>query len=458
MKTINKFIYSFLIAGLIAFTSCNTSDLDPSLEQDKDVEGSITKAEDLEGILKGTYNRMTASNYYGRDFIIHNEVRTDNTFANGNSGRFQTPASFSYIPSNNPGIWTQAYRVIASANIIIGVDVTSLSGNDDDIEYAKHIQGQAYAIRALAHFDLLRNYGQQHVGGNLGVPYVTEFKGDDLFPARNTVDEVKNSVLEDLNTAFNMMNDDNFDSSKEFMSRYTAKAIESKVAIYFGEWATAIAAAEAVINSGLYSIVPAGGYVASFAQDGSSNSIFELAFSDVDNLGGNSLGFIYKGDTYGDIEVLSNVNNLYEAGDVRADILGLELGKLRNLGKYPELNGYDNVPIIRYEEVILNYAEALFETGGDALTEINKITSNRGASAYTSLTKADILNERRKELIFEGFRYDDLLRTGQGIEKTEIQQNIMQSIPYGDFRLAMPIPQVEMDANSNMSQNEQYGS
>jgi len=127
---------------------------------------------------------------------------------------------------------------------------------------------------------------------------------------------------------------------------------------------------------------------------------------------------------------------------------------LRNLGKFPDNQGYDNVSIIRYEEVILNYAEALFETSGDALTEINKITSKRGASAYTApLTKDDILNERRKELIFEGFRYDDLLRTGQDIEKTSLQQNFLATIPYGDPRLAWPIPQSEMDANSNMVQN-----
>ncbi|CAM1356636.1 RagB/SusD family nutrient uptake outer membrane protein [Tenacibaculum ascidiaceicola] len=453
MKNLNKILYTFSFVFLVFLSSCGTEDLDPTLAQDKDLTGNINTVNDLQGIMFGAYDQMTQSNYYGRDFIINNEVRTDNTFANGNSGRFLTQGAFGYLPSTSDGVWTPAYAVIASANIVIGTDITSLSGDKD---FAKHLQGEAYAIRALAHFDLLRNYGQQHTGGTLGVPYIKEFSSEATSPSRNTIEEVKSFIIEDLQTAFNMMQNNYFDSSKQTVSKFTAKALESKVAIYFGMWEEAKAAAKAVIDSGVYSIIPASNYVASFASDGSQNSIFELAFSNVDNLAGNSLGFMYKGDTYGDIQVLPEVENIYTAGDVRADILGYEGSKLRNLGKYPELNGYDNVAIIRFEEVILNYAEALFETGGDALTELNKITSNRNADPYTTVTKEDILNERRKELIFEGFRYDDLLRTGKGIEKISILQNIEATIPYGDHKLAMPIPIDEMDANSNMVQNTGY--
>lgn len=453
MKTFNKLFLGMFLVGSIAFTGCTTSDLDPTLEQDKDIDGSINTDQDMEGILKGAYNRMTSSVYYGRDYIINNEVRTDNTFANGNSGRFSTEAAFLYTADNNPGIWSQAYSVIATANILIGTDLENIEG---DQGYAKHVQGQAYAIRALAHFDLLKQYGEQTTGGTLGVPIITEFKSSNTTPARNSVEEVKAAIFSDLNTAFTLMGDAYFDSSKEFMSRYTAKAIESRVAIYFGMWNEAKSAAEAVIDSGLYQVIAGDQFVASYAADGSSNSIFELAYSTTDNLGGNSLGFIYKGDTYGDIEVLPNVEDLYSDGDVRLGILGLELGKLRNLGKYPDLNGWDNVMLCRYEEVILNYAEALFETGGDAASALNMIASKRGIANYTSVTKEDILNERRRELIFEGFRYDDLMRTNSGVEKVDFEQNISESIPAGDFRLAMPIPIVELDANANMVQNRGY--
>ena len=265
--------------------------------------------------------------------------------------------------------------------------------------------------------------------------------------------------MDDLTMAFSLMSDSYYDSSKEFISKYAAKAIESRVAIYFGDWPTAKLASEAVIGSGLYSIIPAADYVASFNQNSSSNSIFELAFNLADNQGNNSLGTIYKlGATgsYGDVQVIDETLDIFESGDVRADILGYEGLMLRNLYKYPDLNGVNNVNLIRYEEVVLNYAEALLEGGGDALTQVNKLRLQRGVAALTSVSKDDILDERRKELMFEGFRYDDLLRTGQDITKFSLQQNIAATIPYGDDRMAYPIPAGEMNANSNMVQNDGY--
>lgn len=443
-----------LIALFVAVNACSTSDLDPATEQNKPVEGGITSVDNLYGILKGTYSRFTGSGYYGRDYIINNEVRCDNCFSNGNSGRFSTQAGFKY-DANTGFFWDDAYRAIASANIVIGVDPEVLTG---DVDYAKHMQGQAYALRALAHFDLVKQYGQQHVGGTLGVPYVKDFKGEDLFPARNTVEEVKTFLMDDLNMAFSLLNE-TYDGSSEFITKYAAKALQSRVAVYFEMWPEAISAAQAVISSGNYSIIPEGGFVSSFASDGGVNSILEFAFSSTDNAGINGLAYIYRttgGGSYGDIQVLDGVDNLYEVGDVRGDILGYEGVMLRNIGKYPDNQGYDNVIVIRYEEVILNLAEALLETSGDALTEINKITSNRGASAYTAVTKDDILNERRKEFMFEGQRFEDLVRMGKDIVKTSIQQNFAATIPYGDQILAWPIPQDEMDANSNMVQNTGY--
>ena len=446
----------FTLCAFIGLSSCNNDDLEPTLAQSKSVEGSITSVEDLYGIIKGAYTEMTASGWYGRDFIVNNEVRSDNCFSNGNSGRFTTQASFAYLP-NNGFMFDDAYQAIAVANIVIGANVGSLSG---DAAYGAHLQGQAYAIRALAHFDALKQYGQQHVGGTLGIPYVKEFKGSDLFPSRDPIASNIADIYADLDTAFGLMDDAYFDASKEFMSKYTAKALESRVAIYFGDFPRAKTACEAVINSGLYSIIPSGSFVGSWASKGNSNSIFELAYSTTDNVGINGLAYIYRttgGGSYGDVQVIDGVDTIFEAGDERGGILGYEGVMLRNIGKYPDNQGTDNVVVIRYEEIILNYAEAMFETSGDALTQLNLIATTRGATPYATVTKENILNERRKELMFEGFRFDDLVRTGQDIEKTSLQQNFLATIPYGDFRLAWPIPQGEMDANSNMVQNPGYG-
>lgn len=459
-NSFRKYFYTFFLAFIAVLGSCSTNDLDPSLEQNKEGSEALKTSADIEGIIKGAYNRMTSFEYYGRDYIVTNEVRTPNTWANGRSGRFTTESGFAYN-ANSLYIWDNAYAVIASANIVIGANIENLDDVTTGGAYARHLQGQAYAMRALAHFDLLKTFGQKHVGGNLGIPYITEFKGDNEIPARATVAENEASILQDIKTAFDLMSEDFNDPSREFISKYTAKALESRFAIWFEMWTVARDAAKAVFDANIYSIVPANQYVASFAIDSPVNSLFELAFDDTDNEGINGLEYIYRGPTYGDISVAPNAyDNLYGEGDVRADILGTETvgsnERLRNIGKYPERSS--NVTIIRYEEVILNYAEALFELGETqtALIWLNMIPENRNAEQYSEVTKENILEERRKEFIFEGHYYWDLQRMGYDIVEVDTEQNINETIPYGDPRRIHPIPNAELDANSNMEQNPGY--
>ena len=461
-KIINSIAFTLLMTTFVFLGSCTTEDLNPSLEQNKEGSEAIITSADLEGILKGAYNRMTSFEYYGRDYIVTNEVRTPNTWANGRSGRFTTEAEFAYNP-NGAYIWDNAYAVIASANIIINADIESLEDFASNGDYAKHLQGQAYAIRALAHFDLVKVYGQQHVdgGSGLGVPYILEFKGGDGIPPRGTIEENRSQLFIDTKNAFEYMSDDFFDSSKEFISKYTAKALDSRMAVWFEMWDVARDASMEVINSNLYSIISADQYVSSFATGGAQNSIFELAYDSTDNEGINGLEYIYRGSSYGDISVTPNAfNNLFSPGDVRTGILGTEqVGsnlRLRNLGKYPERSS--NVTLFRYEEVILNLAEAQMHLNAPALalSYLNMIPENRNADTYSEATIANILEERRKEFLFEGFYFWDLQRLGMDILEIDSEQNINQTIPYGDFRRIHPIPRAELDANSNIVQNPGY--
>jgi hypothetical protein len=82
---------------------------------------------------------------------------------------------------------------------------------------------------------------------------------------------------------------------KQYPSKYTAKAIASRLAIYFGNWSDAISSAKEDIDYGKYTIASSDTFVGNFKKDSSPNSIFELANSYVYNQGGNSLGFIFKG-------------------------------------------------------------------------------------------------------------------------------------------------------------------
>ena len=106
---------------------------------------------------------------------------------------------------------------------------------------------------------------------------------------------------------------------------------------------------------------------------------------------------------------------------------------------------------------MLNYAEALFETSqGDPLAVLNQITAERGATTLTAVDKDIILRERRRELCYEGFRFDDLARTGRDIPEVDPLKQTHGGPTYGSYNFAYPIPEVEMNANSAMVQNDGY--
>ena len=174
MKNIKKYLLLFFAATIIV--SCGDADLEPVLSLDKDLASGIQSEADLQAVMNSAYDRMSSSGYYGRNQIIDGDVRTDNMYSNMNSGRFAN-SSMDYS-STGAGSWVNYYSVIAICNIVIAADAASLDVHQNGISY---IQGQAYAVRALVHFDALKAYGQHFITGqggasSLGVPYVKTYK------------------------------------------------------------------------------------------------------------------------------------------------------------------------------------------------------------------------------------------------------------------------------------------
>jgi hypothetical protein len=175
------------------------------------------------------------------------------------------------------------------------------------------------------------------------------------------------------------------------------------------------------------------------------------------------LQFIYRGSSYGDIEVLDDLLKIFDENDVRksSQMIGNEniagKNRLRNFGKYPSSDFSDNIQLFRFEEQVLILAESKIELGeNDALEVLNLIPAKRGAELYTEATKENVLLERRKELCFEGFRFDDLARTGSDIPLVDKFRQTHDGPKYGSYKYAFPIPTVELNVNSNMVQNEGY--
>ncbi len=108
--------------------------------------------------------------------------------------------------------------------------------------------------------------------------------------------------------------------------------------------------------------------------------------------------------------------------------------------------------IFRYADVLLMKAEALFRTGktAEAMAIVNQIRTKRGASQLTSLDAQKLLDERGREMYWEGWRRQDLIRFGKYLQP-------WQEKPADDPKnLLFPIPSDQLAVNSNLTQNPGY--
>lgn len=114
----------------------------------------------------------------------------------------------------------------------------------------------------------------------------------------------------------------------------------------------------------------------------------------------------------------------------------------------------NDLVFLRYADVILMKAEAVFRGGSDAssaLSIINSIRVVRGATPLLTLAAKDILAERGRELYYEGWRRQDQIRFGTFNDP--VDQRPTKSAPTRDI---FPIPQKALDTNPNLKQNPGY--
>jgi starch-binding outer membrane protein, SusD/RagB family len=118
---------------------------------------------------------------------------------------------------------------------------------------------------------------------------------------------------------------------------------------------------------------------------------------------------------------------------------------------------YDKYVLIRFGEVYLNMVEAKVRGGTDAsspssaLDDINALRALRGAPALASVTLDDVLDERGRELYWEGLRRIDLIRFGKFNEPWAEKGSNADT-----YRVLFSIPQLAVDSNPNLKQNKGY--
>ena len=164
MKKIHtKLILMAAMVVTMTFTSCDGYlDVTPSDAVDSDE--AITNLEDAQIALNGAYYGLITNTYYGNDFIARAEVGGEDVQTLSLGKRTENYYRFMYRQNTSPsGLWSIPYKVINRINVLLGAIESGVIPASDELNQVK---GEALALRALCHFDLLLPYGTPYLKDN----------------------------------------------------------------------------------------------------------------------------------------------------------------------------------------------------------------------------------------------------------------------------------------------------
>jgi hypothetical protein len=508
----NNILYKgFLIISLsVASFSCQKF-LEDKPKTSLTTGNSYSTASDAEAALAGCYNIFYSSDYYQWEYVMINDVGSDNAYPGGNNEETFFDYNRHILPASNHHNyvnWGALYRGIARSNILLD-KITTITDPNLTADRKKQIIGEASFLRAFNYYQMVKTWGgvPLELSSNTADPVVTR-------KARSTEKEVYDQIVKDLEVAVASL-PDNFGSmasvNKVRATKGAANALLAKVWAQRSDrdYAKVLTYCNAVIGGG-------GGYALAAkyadlfdgAHDYNSESILEIPFEE-GNWSASSWGvelylapedgwqkycvpsknLVAAYDAQGD-SIRKNANILFMTKDVNGDpiswadenwnpcknpAIGIPFNyKQKHAGGWASGDDYY---LLRLADIILLKAEAQNETGATAaaIATLNTIRARVGLAALStnlsqSATKTAILNERRLELAFEGQRWDDLVRSGTAISTmTSLNENAytcVVNLPGNPVKmdyshvtsqhLILPIPQLEIDANPNLTQNPGY--
>ena len=174
-------------------------DINPEYALDK---SDLNSLEDYEFALTGAYRGFQSVSYYGATnassnaFVCLPDMLSDNVNESSESlGNERVFSRWAYAEDENQieNTWIAAYRIISRANIVEN-NIDEFATEDQGA--VNRIKAQALAIRALAHFDLLRYFVEDYDRNSTkpGVPYISIFDYEQK-PSRGSVKEAYDHIL-----------------------------------------------------------------------------------------------------------------------------------------------------------------------------------------------------------------------------------------------------------------------
>lgn len=476
MKNLNKILRVLSIACMLSLaTACEVVDIDPT--HILDGGNAFKSMDDVEAHLTGIYAYFRG--YYA-NFGVLGDIMTDNLAETSESlGGLRSVSDWNYVANDGTvgAAWSIPYQMIKDANLVLA-NIDRFTETTEG--QAARIEGQALAIRAFAHFELLKyfaiDYGRN--SDELGIPL--KLNNAIETPARNTVEEVYNQIYTDLEDAKTLLSGDldediNSEDTRNRIDEIVVDAIMARVALYAKDYPTAIEAASNVIDDSGLELADPDDFASIWSEDAVAN---EVIWS-ISYLAG-------QGQVAGNVYFVPNdrlafapsadLLSLYDAAnDVRYeayfsdDLDGREgeVTPIKYLGRNGALDGVVDFKVFRVSEMYLIRAEAYAYSNQDALAlaDLNDLRAARidgyiDVSLSGDVLKEAIQTERRKELFLEGHRWFDLHREGEGIDRGGDCQAPATAceLPASSHRWVWPIPQAELNANPSIrgQQNPNY--
>jgi hypothetical protein len=460
-------ITTLLPAVLLVVAAGCSSILDVKPINEIEEADAINTPAKARAAVAGMYDGLQSTAYYGGTFVFFGDLSAEDV---RHTGTFTTyrQADLNALTADNTtieGLWDGLYRVVGRANIILArvPEVTALSTEERD-----QMLGEAHFARALTFHNAVKLWGEQAPAG-VGVP-IPLLPPPDIASTgqvtRATTGQVYAQILSDLTAAESLMTLSGGGSSTHQATIGAVRAIRARVYLYQQNWAGAEAEAESVAALG-YSL--AQNYADLFTQDGQDTpeDIFVLEFTPVDF---QLLGYYYraKGAAGGRREIGPTTTLLqqYSPGFIAgapATYTPVDLRGQHNISfqgstlygsKWPTGIGGEDFPVIRFAEVLLIKAEAEAQQGklAEADSSLNDVRARAGLAPLDLVALGQpaaitaILQERRLELVFEGDRWPDLIRTGRAVTTLGIPA----------FQQLYPIPLNELDVAPGLVQNTGY--
>lgn len=493
-----KSTFKYIAIGcvIICMVACKKENLDKFPTSNVSLDLSFESVRDAKTWNVGLYGLLRQRFYgiyqYSQD-VQGDQLNATVDFGNRN-GFPHRWEGFEATETNINSIWSGYYRGITNANIMLNGFEKIVPANTTEAGELDRYKGDAYAIRAYYHHELVMRYAKPYLPATAanepGVPLILKYDVYEM-PQRATVKAVYDQVLADLSQAKTKLAGAAGAQGSANFTIDAVNALEARVRLHMQDWAGAKAAADAVIASNKYPLyTTAAGIQSYWYTDAKQEDIMQLYVANTTEQA-NTNGAIYLGFRTNDNLFRPDfvpslwVMNKYPAGDLRKPVyfatkqvtFTTGSGNLVLVNKFPgnptlftaTTTNYQQAPkFLRIAEMYLISAEAGARgtASTDGLAKLNSLRSARGLAPLTGLTGetlfAEIKEERFRELAFEGFRLWDLKRWNEGFARTAPQNtNFLTagtgytdlSVATGNPKFAWGIPSNDVTINPNIQQN-----